>query len=278
MAISRTPKKLDTADQMFSDPVAEVFADVDNEHNGGVAADDKYEKLAEQIAELQRLNEETRRENMALLSTPRNVSQVGFVETKVDSVPLPDPALDPDGYDAAVGKRQEIRSQNADRKRDFDRTRQQEINDKVDGLWEAFGDRYADMAEDKERIDFVSTAVVKAAQKRGVDIERYMFVTQDKFLSDVAKKYVEVFGEPDSNDADDFDDAPRSRRASSRDTSRSRTRSRSRQEDDEGRSTGIFGGNESGGRASQRRDRDDDENGPNMIDDIQALQKKTGFF
>ncbi len=135
------------------------------------------------------------------------------------------------------------------------------------------------MAEDKEKIDFVSTQVAKAAQRKGLDVERYMFLTQDKFLDDVAKKYIDVFGDPTESDdeTEDYDDTPRRRRAAAPARARRQSVRRNREEEDDNRTGGIFGGNESGGRPSRSRD-SDEESGPSMIDDIQNLQRKTGFF
>jgi hypothetical protein len=96
-------------------------------------------------------------------------------------------------------------------------------------------------------------------------------------MEDVANSYYEIFGEPEPVDEDDFEDTSRNRRASSDRQPRATSRRRNREEDyDNGRTSGVFGGNESGGRPSRREE--DDERGPDMIDDIHQLQLKTGFF
>lgn len=274
----RKENNLDTPESMFEPPVAEVFADHDGE--GNAPQEDRYDTLAKQLADLQTRLSESEKTNMALLSTPQWRSQVtdqAPQDVKPESVALPDPALDPDGYDAALARRNQIRDENARRRQEFDNQRQSSLKEKVDDLWNAFTDQYPDMSEDKEKIDFVASQVAKEAQRRGVDVERYMFVTRDKYLSDVADKYVKVFGDPADNEGDDdFEDTPRSRRASTSSAPRTRSNRRDRSEDDNvGRTGGIFGGAESGGRPSRGRD---EESGPSMIDDIQALQRKTGFF
>ncbi len=265
----------------FEIPTAQIFEDVDNENGSHQEQDDRYDTLAKQLADLQTRLSEAEKANMALLTQPQWKSQVTdtFVETKPESVALPDPALDPDGYDRAIGQRNQIRADNDRRRNEAAATKQREVSEKVEDLWTTFAERYPDMAEDKEKIDFVSTQVAKAAQRKGLDVERYMFLTQDKFLDDVAKKFIDVFGDPVENDdeTEDYDDTPRRRRAAAPARPRRQPNRRNREEEDDNRTGGIFGGNESGGRPSRSRDIDE-ETGPSMIDDIQNLQRKTGFF
>lgn len=267
-----------TPDNMFEPPVAEVFEDDDNKGKAS-DQDDRYDNLAKQIAELQAQNAEFQRANMALLATPQSFNNSDtFTPADPNKISLPDPALDPDGYDKALADRQQIRADNARRKDETDRRRASEVEEKVEDLWQSFGDKYPDMADDKDKIDFVSTNLAKRAAKRGVDVQRYMFVTRDKFLDDVAAEYVKVFGEPEGNDEEDFEDRSNTRRSEARAAPRRRASSRDRSSDEHvGRTAGVFGGTESGGRPSRGRDADD-ESGPSMIDDIQALQRKTGFF
>lgn len=280
MAITRTRKEND--EPFFQTPTAQIFEDIDHERDGKKPEDqdDKYDKLASQIADLAKQNEELRNSQMAMLTTPsRSQVQEVFVPQDPNKIELPDPALDPNGYDNAVARRNEIRSSNQQRQQEINQRRLADQTEKVENLWDAFSDKYPDMSEDKEKVDFVATQVSKAAQRRGLDVERYMFgPMQDKYLADVAKKYVEVFGEPEGED--DFEDTTSRRRASSRTDTRSSSRRRNREEDDNvGRTGGVFGGNESGGRPSSRsRDDDEDARQNSMIDDLQALQRKTGFF
>jgi hypothetical protein len=281
MAITRTPKNFESPEhQLFDTPIAETFEDNDVRDIKTEEKDDKYEALAKQLANLQSEMAETQRANMALLSQNTGRSQVEtFTEVKPESVALPDPALDPDGYDRALAQRQNIRAENQRRQNDIQARRQQEASDKVADLWENFQEKYPNIADDQDRIDFIASSLAKQAQRRGLDLERYMFVTADKFMDDVANKYYEVFGEPEGDNENDLEDAPRQRRSSSRDDTRRPSRRRDRQENEPvGRTSGVFGGNESGGRPGGRGREDDDERGPDMIDDIQQLQLKTGFF
>lgn len=281
MAISRTPRNNEQPnEQMFADPIAQVFEDVDNEFNGKGAddqKDDKYEALAKQLADLQTQMAETQRANMALMQQPQGWGQSQVTEPQYvdpNSIKLPDPAVDYEGYEQALTQRIELRNANAQKKAEFNSQRERKQNDQVEDLYSAFTDKYPDYSEDRERLDFISLKLAKQAQKRGVDVSRYMFVTQDKFMSDVVNEYNKIFGEPETDDNDDDQD---NRRATSRAAPRTRARNRNRQEEgDVGRTSGVFGGAESGGRPS--RSRNNEEDGASMIDDLQAIQRRTGFY
>jgi hypothetical protein len=285
MAISRKPlEKKNDDDNMFSAPTAQLFDDVDNEEGKNEVVDDKYDALAKQIAELQRANDEIQRANMALLNNPNFGREQEFQPQldDPDKIELPDPALDPDGFSKANLRRIEVVNANQRKLRDAEDRKNKTVQEKADALEKAFAEKYPELAQDKERLDYISIKVAQDAQKRGLDVQRYMFLTQDKFLDDVAKRYVKVFGEPEPLEDDDLDfDYEENRssnlRAAPRTRGRPRARSRNRSEDDGmvSRTAGIFGGNESGGRPGRGRD---DDKGPDMIDDIHAIQRKTGFF
>jgi hypothetical protein len=285
MTISRKPlEKKAEENSMFDTPVAQMFDDVDNEEGRNEVVDDRYEALAKQIAELQKANDEIQRANMALLNNPSFGREVDFQPQleDPDKIALPDPALDPDGFSKANLRRMEVQNANQRKLREAEDRKNQTVKEKADALEAAFASKYPELAQDKERLDYISIKVATEAQKRGLDVQRYMFLTQDKFLDDVAKRYVKVFGEPEPlEDDDDFDyqeDARRSERHAPRNRGRTRARRRDRSEDNDvvSRTSGIFGGTESGGRPG--RVQDDERHMPDMIDDIHAIQKKTGFY
>ncbi len=146
------------------------------------------------------------------------------------------------------------------------------MKQKVDGLWEDFGDLYPDY--DQERVEFAAGKVAEKAKRKGIDVEKYMFVTSERFIKDTAKEYERLFGVPEEDD-DDTSIPKRTRKAKpARDGQTRNRRVRDDNDDDDGRSASIFGGQESGGRPGRREPNDE----LNMIDDIQALQRKTGFF
>lgn len=284
MAISRKPKNTDNQEHdepVFGAPTAQVFDDVDNEDGRQKTENeaDRFEKMAQQIADIQRDLKEQNQNNMALLSPAPWKDQVEQItEVRPESIALPDPALDPNGFEAATAERLRIRMQNEQNRKDRETRKAQDFKSKVDQLWSDFNNDYPELSGDEEKLSFAAGAVATAAKKRGVDVERYMFVTRDKYLSDVAKKYRATFGENEVDEDIEEDVAPR-RRTAAANPSRNNPRRRNRSEDDDeaSRTGGIFGGNESGGRAARNRDNDEAGAG-SMIDDIHAMQKKSGFW
>lgn len=274
MAISRKPRQ---SENDFSAPTAQIFEDVDGENNKQVEKD-RVAELEDALKELRAQREEERSD--ALLSQPHTGWQSQVTETPVEvnpnTIQLPDPALDPDGYANAVQRRAELAVDNKRNRETRQRKFEEDIDTKVSDLWADFGVEYPDIADKRDRVDFVATKIVKKATAKGLDINRYMFgAGRTRFMQDVALEYTNIFGEPEP-DEDDYEDNSRSYRSSARTTRRPRSSNRNRQEDDEGRSAGIFGGNESSGRGSRREV--DQETGPSMIDDLQVIQKKSGFF
>lgn len=274
MAISRTPKKVE-AENNYT-PMAQVFEDVDNEDKTNEV--DEVAELKAQLAELQsKVNE--RDADIPYLQAPSYQSQTVQSPVDVDpnTVQLPDPVQYPDEYAAAVEKRIEIRHQNKSRREDFDAKNKNDLQSKLGELWADFGEAYPEMVENKDRIDYIAQKLAVDAAKRGLDPQKYMFGTRNRFMKDVAKLYVSTFGDPAVDEEDDDDlPPPRSRKAHS--TPRRRAANRNREEEDDGRSSGIFGGNESGSRPSRRGVDADEHNTPSMLDDIHTMQKKSGFF
>lgn len=171
---------------------------------------------------------------------------------------LPDPVTDPQGYAQQMAAR--IREE-ATSQRNYEQQNQAIVNDretKIETLWEDFETAYPEMARDKEALEFTVMKVAKKAKARGADLDRYMFVTPQKFMQDVAQEHERIFGEAE----DEPEPAVR------------RTRRPSREEDEPTR-TSVFGGLEGGGRPTAA--------GPaagegNMVKELQDLQLHSGFF
>lgn len=162
---------------------------------------------------------------------------------------LPDPTLYPEEYARAV--HENIMSElNAKQQaeREQAQTKQQESS-KYDALYEDFAIAYPEIAEHEDRLEFVAAQVVRDAQKRGIDPNRYMFQHQQKFMADIAARYEQVFG--------------------------SKTDEGKGEEDqDDGRSTSIFGGLEAGPQGGRRQTPPQGD----MIKEIHAEQRKMGLF
>jgi hypothetical protein len=240
--------------------------------------DQRVLDLERRLAEFQAQLEETQRANTALLAqAPR--AQNFEAPTPVKEKPLPDPAIDPDGFAVAMEERLRNRLE-ASNRTNYEASRtQRELTDRVEGLWEDFNSTYSDY--DQEKVEIAAGKVAEKAKRKGLDVEKYMFVSSDRFFRDTVKEYERLFGAPgEENDEDvddnDYDDAPRSRKA--RPASNGKTRNRRDRDDDDrddGRSASIFGGQESGGRPGKSRK---DDEGPSMIDDIHNMQTRTGFY
>lgn len=295
MAIStkrRKPEQVDD-DNIFAAPVAQTFEDVDGEDDQRQQDDStdiqkQMEEMEKRLEAMQTALDRANNTNLALLSNPLGASTdqgERFVEEKIE---IPDPTVDPDGFVRAT----ERKAQQAAAKKNFDdeqaRRRANDINEKVKGLWEDFADTYPDHADQQDRVEFAAEQVIRRAKRRGIDPQKYMFVTSEKFMADVAAQMEKTFGpvgddgdyedEEDTTDRRSRDSARSNRRVSSRSDRPQRKSARSSNSGDDfdaGRTGGIFGGLESGGRPAARGRAEDEGS---MLDDIQKMQRKTGFF
>jgi hypothetical protein len=286
VVISRTPRRQDKSEEdemQFEQPDRDA-----SWLNGGEnpaipekdERDEKITKLEQALADLHSKMDDNAQDRLLTTVTTQQQRQVF---TPDQEVAIPDLDADLNGHIAAVAKNAEIRARNEFKRKEFDRSQGQDVESKTQALWDTFEEKYSELAEGgQNKVEFAAMEVAKRARSRGIDVEKYMFVTTDRFLKDVAKEYVKTFGEPegDEEEDDDFIEESRStrKRAASRSSSRNRPskrRNRDRQEDDDGdgRST-VFGGNDSGGRMSPR----DDGDSRDMIDDFHDMQRKTGFF
>lgn len=274
--VSRNPlqRREPERDEQLETPFGMTFEDdaPKPEEKAASEAEARYKKLEDELA---RLHEqlETRESRDFTVLTQNPIQQDVFIPEKFMDVPNVNDDLD--GYIKAQASNVLIADRNERRKRELDTKNSQTIEEKVDALWDEFGEQYPDLAEDRTRVDFVAQTVAKRAAARGLDPQRYMFVTRDRFLKDVAKEYVAIFGEPEEEEDEEVIVRPRGRKA--RDATRRRTRRAPREEDnDYGRTDGIPGGSSAGNRMSSR-DVSGDSAG-NMMDEIHAMQKRGGFL
>lgn len=257
MARKRTTKPTPKLEQNFG-PMD--FPDI-----GGPDPSDVQDTKSDPNAELQRQLDEMRAQNTRLqedLARVVSVPQVTVAPTAPKGISydnLPDPVTDPAAYGQALGQRI---VENAQAQRGYEQTNQaivQEREGKIEALWEDFDNAYPEIAKDKEGMEFVVMQVAKRAKTRGADLDRYMFVTREKFMGDVAKAYEARFGE-----AEDDEPAPKPRRQ------------RARPDDDEPTRTSVFGGLEGGGRPTQVAK--DNPSESSMVKEIQEMQLSSGFY
>lgn len=234
------------------------------------------------IAELRRQNEELQRQ----LNTPaiprapaaeRRIVEPKDVRFSLEG--MPDPITEPEKYAAEMQTRinATFEARQAAHNQSLEAANSQQAQSNA--LWSQFSEMYPDWAEDQEKVRFAAEAVINAAKAKGLDTEAYITTFSAQFCKDVAGKLEQTFGpldvEGDEEDAgdDDFgdgfeengyeDEIPRSRKAK-----------QDSQEDEDGRTAGIFGGMESGGAPARGKQ----EKKSDMITDLIEVQRRSGFF
>lgn len=230
--------------------------------------------LLKQIAEMKQELDSIGNTNNALLTAAPQVLEPE-VPKAINFDGLPDPVVDPKGY--AEGLEQRITARQ-NQQRDYENQQnrvQQTRKEKFDTLWSDFSDKYADIAADQKGLEFAAQQVANEARSRGVDLDRYMFGSRDRFMAAVAKEYEEVFGPSEEVD-EEAEEAPRPRGRPRKGSKRVVARRQlGNDDDDDGRTGGIFGGQESGGARTGSKDK---PQAGDMVSDLQELQRKSGFF
>ena len=138
-----------------------------------------------------------------------------------------------------------------------------------DALWEDFTEQYPDYADAESQIRFATAEVAQRLAKRGVDVQKYMFTHADQFYKSIVKEFDKTFGSP-VEDPDEGDE----RATQERQATRRRARTQDDGDDDgDGRTDGILGGSENQG---VRQGAPKPKGG--LIEDLQAIQRKTGYY
>lgn len=217
--------------------------------------------LMQQIEALNQRNQEIASQlesvsRAAMAGPPRQEQPIdlGPAPGEVNLQGLPSPITEPERYGQELAKRVQahtnaVASYNQ-RRADAERSSAQSHEQQINALWEDFSLQHPELAEYEDRVGFVAQKVVQAAQRRGIEPGRYMFQHQDIFFRDIIREYEKVFGATEEEE-----EGPEPQGAPA------------------DRTAGIFGGGPSGARPGPK--------GPpagDMIDDIRAIQRKSGFF
>jgi hypothetical protein len=211
------------------------------------------ERIQSQLAELSERNKRLEETNMRLLTAPvaANDNQKPTAPGPVSYDNMPDPVDDPKAYAVELQKRMDahyaLKADHEKAQRDAQAAKQQ----KVAGLWSGFNAYAPEFAKDQSRVEFAATKLAEEMQSRGVDVERYMFTTQDKFFADLKAKMETIFGKA-AGDGEDEDG-----------------------EEDAGRTGGTFGGSVSSPKGSVR---DKEPTTSNMVEELQRMQRGSRFF
>lgn len=220
------------------------------------------EDLMKQIEEMNRRVDAAERANMALTTAAPSVTTTQQ-EPKLNMDGLPDPLDKPKEYGEALAKR--VADFNAETQRFYreqERQRQAAAPD-FDGLWREFSTTNEAYLEDQEGLEFIVNKVKKDAERKGLDLNRYMFQNSDRFFRDITTAYDKRFGKP-GEDEENLEDTRTTRRKAAEPEG----------EEEANRTGGIFGGidGSSGGRKPASAPAGD------LIKDLQDIQRKSGYF
>lgn len=222
------------------------------------AADDQLARIQ---ATLERLEQENRdlRERL-YRPDPSPAPAVPPPQPKFDLQGLPDPVQDLDGFRRDLETRVNGYVQHATA------TSVQQVREETSSateaerLWAEFQRNYPDWAKYEELTSSVASQLVNRVKARGGDPKKYLFQDSKTFYSDLDRELRSKYGAlltPEEAEEED------ERRAADL------------MGEDDGRTAGLFGGQESGGRPSAPKP--GQESG-DMVKDLQDLQRKTGFF
>ena len=220
--------------------------------------------LIERISRLEGSLEEARaRGPYAAPAAPAQTqTRVAAKDVKFDPTGLPDPLEDKDKYNTELALRI-----NAAMQAQAEAVRQ-EVTQKFQGegaserLWQGFTKQHSEWAEYPELVETVAVRVTQDAIAKGIDPQKYMFQNTEAFYADVAKQLNDRYGAVVDGDR--------------REPGERRGQRQTDPNEDDGRAVATFGGQESGGRYSQRRSAENE--GPGMIEDLHAIQRKMGIF
>lgn len=216
-------------------------------------SDAKIEELSKTIAVL---NDRLERVQQAQMVGSGNFDTPRVPEAPVLSFDdLPDAVEDPEGYQKEVAKR--VSEHNVAYQDYVDQRNKASAATEQRGeqLWNTFRTKYPEISENQKRVEFATNEVLEGAMSRGVDINKYVYGTQDAFFKDVADKYGEIFGAEDKSGDDDGKDG---------------------KDDEPTRTGGLPGGQESGGKSSAGGSSDDEAG--DMMNEVRELQVKDGIL
>jgi len=226
--------------------------------------------LLERISRLEgRLEEANNRpQYVPVQQQQQTVARVTAKDVKFDPTGLPDPLEDKDKYNTELALRI-----NAAMQAQAEAVRQ-EVTQKFQGegaserLWQGFTKQHSEWADYPELVETVAVRVTQEAIAKGIDPQKYMFQNTDAFYADVARQLNDRYGAVVEGREDNGFVQP--------DRLPGQRQRRQDPNEDDGRAVATFGGQESGGRYTQRRSADNE--GPGMIEDLHAIQKKMGIF
>lgn len=278
MAIS-TRKRTETQPQPPEENIFEALGVQDPDAGsakGKKAATDAnavtVESLQRQIAEMNARLQQQNEAQLALLASPVTIQggNQGQSPPLIDLNGLPDPLTETEAYNKALAERITAAIARGNEASNASQQQNASLESRADLLFEDFSEKFEPYSEFPDRVKFAAEKVASRAQQRGIDLNKYMFVTSDRFFNDVVKEYDTTFGKPEG-DGDDETDIDQTDEGA--DTSQPDRGTPQDPDAADGRTASIFGGqNPAGGK------RGTGERPSDMIKDITDLQRASGFF
>lgn len=256
---SRVPKRTQTGDDEGFVGILDALKtgssvrEEKDEGFGGVEA--QVAALTERLEGLSRQNEALMQANSHLMTQHMVNRQPGL-----DALPDPvdvddsiDPLMDKDDFTRALDRRIMTLVENSQGAQDNLYASQTQINESAEQMWSDYSEWNPDWADVPEKVEYAVSRVTANAQKRGYNLEQYMFANTQQFFADIDAEMVAVFGEPaGEGEGDDGGD------------------------DSLDRTGGLFPG---GAPEGMPRSRAPKEGQPgDMMKDIQDLQRESGFW
>lgn len=290
--ISRTRRRPVKAEAQEPFVSKDIFDAMDYARNGGqsdpkpdnktreISVNDLIAQLNEVSARLDASERERSLEAMRPV-TPAQPTQIDIGQPPTLNLEgLPDPVTQSKEYAATLAQRtiDYQNSMEAYNTRKTEATKPQSLGD-PSALWDEFTEQFPEYAQNERQAKFAVQEVVAGLAKKGVDVQRYMFQRSDQFFKDVTGMIDDTFGNPNGDDeldddGDDIEDSRRPAQVQARQRPRRRqARQRDMDEGDDGRTDGIDGGGNGGAPARGMPNKP-----TGIIEDLQAIQRKSGYF
>lgn len=225
---------------------------------------DVLASIQERLAAMEAENR-TLRELAMRPSAPAPVQAPVQAPTQVDFNGLPDPVTDMPGYQRELQARVNAALQGATAAVEQRVTSARSEEDQASALWTSFASRYPEWAEHEDLVGTIAQKTVAEAQRKGLDTQKYVFQNSDLFFSDVEKQLKSKYGRLVTQEEEDEGE-------DERDDERAADLI-----EDDGRSAGIFGGQETGGKPAVGGKQAKMAEG-DMVRDLHDLQRRSGFF
>lgn len=212
---------------------------------GAAKVEDLIARMEQQEKEIKRLQEQ----NIALLSSPggggggaRTADIQAPQEPELNLDGMPDQLVDPAKYNAELQKRiktynkemREFERQSAAVARKVAEAQGPQVNEAA--LWEMYQEDHPTYAKNEAKVRTAVSMTIERMTKRGVDAMALMQRSPEDFFRKVNETFDKEFGAPEGDGAQGQD---------------GRSRGDSGEEDDDdgdGRTGGMFGGQASGGK------------------------------